>query len=145
MIMKHNIVGVGRDQDWNSHGIEHELSGLYDCAHGAGLAVIMPAWMTFVYKHDVMRFCQWATRVWGVKMDFANPEATALEGIKRFRLFLRSIGMPINFAELGAKEEDIPTLVKKFGLPEGGTTGGFVKLTSDDIAQIYKIAARATI
>ena len=145
MVAHNNIVGVGRDQDWNSHGIEHELSGLYDCAHGAGLAVIMPAWMDFVYKHDVMRFCQWATRVWGVKMDFADPEATAREGIKRFRLFLRSIGMPINFAELGAKEEDIPTLVKKFGLPAGGTTGGFVKLSSDDIAEIYKIAAKATL
>ena len=53
--------------------------------------------------------------------------------------------MPINFAELGAKEEDIPTLVKKFGLPAGGTTGGFVKLTSNDIAEIYKIAAKATL
>ena len=145
MVAHNNIVGVGRDQDWNSHGIEHELSGLYDCAHGAGLAVIMPAWMDFVYKHDVMRFCQWATRVWGVKMDFADPEATAREGIKRFRLFLRSIGMPINFAELGAKEEDIPTLVKKFGLPAGGRTGGFVQLSAEDIAEIYKLAVKAKI
>ena len=145
MVAHNNIVGVGRDQDWNSHGIEHELSGLYDCAHGAGLAVIMPAWMDFVYKHDVMRFAQWATRVWGCKMDFAEPEATAREGIKRFRQFLHSIGMPINFAELGAKEEDIPTLVKKFGLPEGGRTGGFVKLSSEDIAEIYRIAAKASL
>jgi hypothetical protein len=53
--------------------------------------------------------------------------------------------MPINFAELGAKEEDIPTLVKKFGLPEGGRTGGFVQLSSDDIAEIYKIAAKASL
>ncbi len=145
MVAHNNIVGVGRDQDWNSHGIEHELSGLYDCAHGAGLAVIMPAWMDFVYKHDVLRFAQWATRVWGCKMDFAEPDRTAREGIKCFRQFLRSIGMPINFAELGAKEEDIPTLVKKFGLADGATTGGFVKLSSEDIAEIYKIAAKATI
>jgi len=145
MVAHNNIVGVGRDQDWNSHGIEHELSGLYDCAHGAGLAVIMPSWMDFVYKHDVMRFAQWATRVWGCKMDFANPEATAREGIRRFREFLRSIGMPINFAELGAKEEDIPTLVKKFGLADGARTGGFVKLSSDDITEIYKIAAKASV
>lgn len=145
MVAHNNIVGVGRDQDWNSHGIEHELSGLYDCAHGAGLAVIMPAWMDFVYKHDVMRFAQWATRVWGCKMDFAEPEATAREGIKRFRQFLHSIGMPINFTELGAKEEDIPTLVKKFGLAEGATTGGFVKLSSKDIAEIYRIAAKASL
>ena len=142
MVAHNNIVGVGREQDWNSHNIEHELSALYDCAHGAGLAVIFPAWMEFVYKHDIMRFAQVAVRVWGVKMNFADPEATALEGIKRFRQFLRSIGMPINFAELGAKEEDIPVLVEKLGIGDG-ETGGFVHLKAADIAEIYRIAARA--
>lgn len=137
-----NIVGVGREQDWNSHGIEHELSAMYDCAHGAGLAVIMPAWMEFVYKHNVMRFCQMATRVFGCRMDFENPESTALAGIKAFRSFLHSIGMPINFDELGAKREDIPALVEKFGLGDG-KTGGFVHLSSEDVAKIYNIAADA--
>ncbi|MBR5165598.1 MAG: iron-containing alcohol dehydrogenase [Ruminococcus sp.] len=137
-----NIVGVGREQDWNSHGIEHELSALYDCAHGAGLAVIMPAWMEFVYKHNPLRFAQAATRIWGCQMDFENPEVTALEGIKRFRSFLHSIGMPINFAELGAREEDIPALVDKFGIGRK-RTGGFVALSAEDIAEIYRIAARA--
>ena len=140
MVAHNNIVGVGREQDWNSHGIEHELSGMYDCAHGAGLAVIMPAWMSFVMKHDVMRFAQWATRVWGCKMDFSNPEKTAKEGILAFRNFLNSIGMPSKISELGGKEEDIPQLVKNFGLPEGSTTGGFVKLTNQDITEIYKLA-----
>ena len=140
-----NIVGVGRDQDWNSHGIEHELSGLYDCAHGAGLAVIMPAWMEYVMKHNPMRFAQMANRVFGVAMNFENPEETAIMGIKAFRSFLKSIGMPINFEELGAKEEDIPVLVDKFGLGEDGRTGGFVHLSSEDVANIYKIAAHATI
>ena len=137
-----NIVGVGREQDWTSHGIEHELSALYDCAHGAGLAVIMPAWMEFVYKHNPLRFAQAATRIWGCQMDFENPEVTALEGIKRFRSFLHSIGMPINFAELGAREDDIPALVEKFGIGNG-RTGGFVHLSADDIAEIYRIAAKA--
>jgi len=140
MVAHNNIVGVGRDQDWNSHGIEHELSALYDCAHGAGLAVIMPAWMTYVMKHGVMRFAQFAVRVWGCKMDFSNPEKTAREGIAAFRSFLDSIGMPSKMSEVGGKEEDIPKLVKSFGLPEGGTTGGFVHLTSADIAEIYKLA-----
>ena len=139
-----NIVGVGRQQDWNSHRIEHELSALYDCAHGAGLAVIMPAWMEFVYRHDLMRFCQMATRVFGCQMDFENPENTALAGIKAFRTFLHNIGMPINFAELGAKEEDIPALVEKHGVGDG-RTGGFVALSADDIAKIYHIAANATL
>ena len=139
----HNgIVGCGRSQDWNSHAIEHELSALYDCAHGAGLAVIMPAWMEYVVDHDVMRFAQMATRVFGCQMNFADPKATALEGIKAFRRFLHSIGMPINFAELGAKEEDIPTLVKKLNPGDGW---GFVPLKAADVTAIYKIAAHATL
>lgn len=138
----HNgIVGVGRSQDWNSHGIEHELSALYDCAHGAGLAVIMPSWMEYVMKHDVARFAQMATRVFNIEMNFFNPEETAMKGINAFRGFLKSIGMPTTFKELGARREDIPKLVETFGIGDG-TTGGFVGLTKDDITHIYEIAAR---
>ena len=144
MVAHNGIVGVGRSQDWNSHGIEHELSALYDCAHGAGLAVIMPSWMEFVYKHNVMRFCQMATRVFGCQMNFEDPEATALEGIRRFRSFLHSIGMPINFAELGAKEEDIPVMVEKLGLGDG-RTWGFVRLSAEDVTQIYMNAVKASL
>ncbi len=143
-VAHNDIVGVGRSQDWNSHKIEHELSGLYDVAHGAGLAVVMPAWMEFVYKHDVERFVKMATRVFGCELDEANPENTAKAGIKAFRQFLHDIGMPINFEELGAKEEDIPVLVEKLGIGEG-RTGGFVSLTSADVAEIYKIAAHASL
>jgi hypothetical protein len=141
-VAHNDIVGVGRSQDWNSHAIEHELSALYDCAHGAGLAVIMPAWMEFVYKHDVMRFAQMAVRVWGCQMNFEFPDETALEGIACFRSFLHSIGMPINFEQLGAKEDDIPKLVRKFGIGDG-RTGGFVHLSAQDVASIYRIAANA--
>ena len=144
MVAHNNICGVGRQQDWNSHGLEHELSGLYDVAHGAGLAVIMPAWMEYVHKHNVMRFCQMATRVFGCQMNFEDPEATALEGIHKFRSFLHSIGMPINFAELGAKEEDIPTLVEKIGVGDG-KFGGFMELDANDITAIYRTAAKAAL
>ncbi len=143
-VAHNDIVGVGRSQDWNSHNIEHELSGLYDCAHGAGLAVIMPAWMEFVMNHNVMRFAQMATRIWGCEMNFEQPEVTALEGIKAFRRFLHDIGLPINLAELGAKEEDIPLLVETQGVGDG-RTWGFVRLSSDDITEIYHIAAKATV
>lgn len=143
-VAHNDIVGVGRSQDWNSHRIEHELSGLYDCAHGAGLAVVMPAWMEFTMSHNVMRFAQAAVRIWGCQMNFENPEETAKEGIRAFRRFLRSIGMPINFAELDAKEEDIPVLVEKLGLGDG-KTGGFVQLTSADVAEILRIAANAEV
>lgn len=142
MVAHNNIVGVGRGQDWNSHAIEHELSGMYDCAHGAGLAVIMPSWMEYVMDHNVMRFCQMATRVFGCAMNFEKPEETARAGIRAFRSFLKSIGMPINFAELGAKEEDIPTLVDKLNPGEGW---GFLPLKRADVTAIYKIAAHATL
>ena len=139
----HNgVVGCGRSQDWNSHAIEHELSALYDCAHGAGLAVIMPAWMEYVVDHNVMRFAQMATRVFGCQMNFENPKTTALEGIKAFRKFLHSIGMPINFAELGAKEEDIPKLVEKL---KPGDGWGFGPLKAKDVTAIYTIAAHASL
>lgn len=140
MVAHNNLCGVGREQDWSSHAIEHELSALYDVAHGAGLSVIMPAWMKYVMKHDLNRFAQFAVRVWGCDMNFADPERTALEGIDRFRAFLTSIGMPADFAELGAKEEDIPLLVKTLGLGEEYTMGGFMKLGSKEVEAIYRLA-----
>nr|AHF24631.1 putative NADH-dependent butanol dehydrogenase A [uncultured bacterium Contig27] len=141
MMAHNNSCGVGRSQDWNSHNIEHELSALYDCAHGAGLAVTMPAVFAYVMKHDVNRFAQVAVRVWGCQMDFAHPEVTAREGIRCLQQFLASIGMPRNFAELGAKEEDIPVLVKSLCWGDGrqGSISGFVTLDEDDCAKIYRL------
>ena len=141
MMAHNNAVGVGRSQDWNSHNIEHELSALYDCAHGAGLAVTMPAVFRYVMNHDVMRFAKVAVRVWGCQMDFDHPEVTALEGIEAFQRFLVDLGMPKNFAELGAKEEDIPTLVQMLchGTRRDGNLYGFVKLTEEDCTKIYEM------
>ena len=141
MMAHNNSCGVGRSQDWNSHNIEHELSALYDCAHGAGLAVTMPAVFTYVMDHDVMRFAQAAVRIWGCQMDFAHPEVTAREGIRKLRQFFISIGMPRNFAELGAREEDIPILVKNLCRGDGrqGSISGFVTLNEDDCEKIYRL------
>ena len=139
MVAHNDICGVGREQDWSTHQIEHELSGLYDVAHGAGLAVMFPAWMKYLMKHDIMRFAQFAVRVWGCEMDFQHPENTAKEGILKYEQFLTSIGMPIRFSELGAKAEDIPTLAKTMGLGTG-TLGSFVKLTTEDVTKIYELA-----
>ena len=140
MVAHNDLCGVGRDQDWSSHMIEHELSAHYDVAHGAGLSVIMPSWMKHVMKHDINRFVQFAVRVWDCDMNFSNPEATALEGIERFRAFLTSIGMPSNFAEINAKEEDIPLLVKQLGVTEENKIGGFMKLGSSDVEAIYRLS-----
>lgn len=140
MVAHNDICGVGRVQDWGSHQLEHELSALYDVAHGAGLAVMFPAWMKFTMKHDVMRFSQLAVRVFGCQMDFQNPERTASEGIERFESFLRSIGMPVRFKELGAKREDIPTLIEMLKMDKRGV-GNFVKLSAEDVEGIYMLAA----
>lgn len=141
MLAHNNICGVGRRQDWNSHGIEHELSALYDCPHGAGLAVTMPAVFTYVMHKDVARFAQVAVRVWGCEMDEDHPENTARAGIEALRQFLISIGMPKNFAELGAKEEDIPYLVKTLMVNKGhtGAIHGFATLNEEDCANIYRL------
>ena len=141
MVAHNNACGVGRSQDWNSHNIEHELSALYDCAHGAGLAVTMPAVFTYVMEHNVMRFAQVAVRVWGCQMDFEHPEVTAKAGIEALRNFLISIGMPKNFDELGAKEEDIPKLVDVLcnGNGRTGTISGFVELNEEDCTNIYRL------
>jgi alcohol dehydrogenase YqhD (iron-dependent ADH family) len=89
--------------------------------------------------HDVTRFAQFAVRVWDCEMDFQHPENTALQGIERYEQFMQSIGMPVRFAELGAKAEDIPLLVKTLGLGNR-TLGSFIKLTEEDVTKIYALA-----
>lgn len=140
MIAHNNCCGVGRDQDWASHALEHELSALYDCAHGAGLAVVFPAWMEYTMHHDVMRFAQVASRVWGCPMDFQNPEVTAKAGILAFRNFLKSIGMPQSITEFGGKEEDVAYLAHTaaYGNGNGGWLGSFVSLSEEDMVNIYQ-------
>ena len=130
-----NVCGAGRAQDWASHGIEHELSALYGCAHGAGLAVVMPAWMDYVKGNDILRFARFAAKVFGVpESDSADM---ADEGIRRYRAWLRDLGMPLTFAELGARREDIPALVAKLGL-KGNTLGTFKTLTEEDVTRILE-------
>lgn len=141
-MMAHNdSCGVGRTQDWLSHSIEHELSAEYDCAHGAGLAVVMPAVFTYNMNHDVMRFAKAAVRVWGCQMDFDHPEVTAKAGIEALRQFLISIGMPKNFEELGAKEEDIEKLAHTacYGNGGDGTMNGFVTFEQKDVEAVYRL------
>ena len=140
MMAHNNACGVGRTQDWNSHNIEHELSALYDCAHGAGLAVTMPAVFRYVMEHDVARFAQIAVRVWGCQMDFAHPERTARAGIKALRAFLLELGMPATLQELGGKAEDIPALVQALCRGDGrpGYISGFVRLDETDCTRIYE-------
>ncbi len=141
MVCHNDIMGADRQQDWNSHHLEHVLSALYDCTHGAGLAVIMPAWMDYCVEHsDGLRFAQMATRIFGCQMDYNDPKRTARAGVEAFRNFLKSIGMPLSFEEIGASANDIDKLVEMNNIGEG-KTGGFVALDKAAIKEIYEIAA----
>lgn len=141
MLAHNNVCGVGRVQDWASHHIEHELSALYDVTHGAGLAVIAPLWMRHVLKTNPDKLVQFATRVWDIPLVEDDPKATALKGIEAFESFLKSIGMPSSFQEIGAREEDIELLTDKL-LNGRKTEGNYVKLTREDVIQIYQSAVK---
>ena len=141
MVVHNDIMGVGRKQDWNSHHLEHVLSAVYDCAHGAGLSVIMPAWMSYCVEHgDGLRFAQMATRIFGCQMDYDDPKRTAREGVEAFKNFLRELGMPLTFAEIGADPASIPRLVEMNNIGDG-VTGGYVGLDRAAHFEIYETAA----
>jgi alcohol dehydrogenase YqhD (iron-dependent ADH family) len=138
-VAHNNLLGTGRIGDWASHNIEHELSGIYDVPHGAGLAVIFPAWMKYVYKVNVERFVQFAVRVWDVDLGFESPEAIALEGIRRLEGFFHDMGLPIRLDDLGVpSDEHFDEMAGK--AVAYGPLGNFKKIHKDDILHILKLA-----
>ncbi|HOH37221.1 MAG TPA: iron-containing alcohol dehydrogenase, partial [Spirochaetota bacterium] len=139
-VAHNDILGTGREGDWGSHMIEHEISAIYDVAHGAGLAVVFPAWMKYVYKHNVSRFVQFASRVFNVEIDFYNPEKTALEGIRRLEMFFESIGLPVRLSQMNIKNDKISEMAAKSTQKDSFAVGNFVKLKTSDVAEILKLA-----
>lgn len=139
-IAHNNLLNTGRTGDWASHDIEHELSGLYDIPHGAGLAVIFPAWMKFTYRHDVARFAQFATRVWNVEPYFFDTERVALEGIARLEDFWKGIGLSTRLSALGIGVEQAGLMARKCTDDDSHKVGHFVELASADIEKIYRLA-----
>lgn len=137
--LAHNgICGTGRREDWVSHFMEHEISAVYGVTHGSGLAVIQPAWMTFMAHHAPQRGAQLARRVFAVE----EPDDTlaALQGIACLKAFYRSIGLPVTFAQLGIESPDIPLLIAKLHENKGPEIGGYYRLTPTDTAEIYRLA-----
>ncbi len=136
--LAHNgVCGTGRVEDWSSHFIEHELSAVYDVAHGAGLAVVVPAWMRYVAERNVGKVAQFARRVMDVTA--IDDHTAALEGIERLRSFYHGIGMPLSFTELGIEQPDIPRLVEKLHEHKGNPIGNYVKLGPEDTDAIYRL------
>jgi alcohol dehydrogenase YqhD (iron-dependent ADH family) len=137
-IAHNDLLSTGRVGDWATHTIEHEVSGIYDVAHGAGLAVIFPAWMTYVLHHDVDRFAQFAARVFDVEHDYASPERTAREGIRRLQAFWKGIGLPGTLADMNVGADRIDEMARK--ATEKGPIGNFVKLGQADVRAILERA-----
>lgn len=137
-IAHNGILGTGRVEDWGTHDMEHEISGIYDITHGAGLAILFPAWMKYVYKQDVNRFVQFANRVWDIEIDVNNLERAALEGIERTKDYFKKIGMPISLSEANVPSDRFEEMASKG--TENGPLGNFVKLHKEDIVNIFNLA-----
>ncbi len=138
--LAHNgLVGCGRREDWVSHFMEHEISALYpDVAHGAGLAVVLPAWMSFMAHHKPSKVAQLGRRIFGV--DVRDDRSAAIETVASLRAYFTAVlRMPTTFKALGIENPDIDTLVAKLHENKGETIGGYYKLTAADTRQIYEL------
>lgn len=130
------VIGCGKRQDWNSHMIEHALSGFYDIPHGAGLAIVFPNWMRYVRHLCLGRFVRFAERIWGVNTKGKTDDEIALEGIQAVQDYFRSIGAPTTLTEVGIPAERIEEIAAKVELTEGG----YQPLTQKDVVEILKAA-----
>ena len=139
MIAHNGTCGVGCEEDWASHFLEHEISAIYGVTHGAGLSVIFPAWMTWMVEHNVGKIAQYAVRVWGVP-ESEDKKAVALEGIGKLKAFFSSLGLPVTFKELGIENPDIDRLADSLHRNKGELVGNYVKLTKQDSKEIYRLA-----
>ncbi|MCD8315957.1 MAG: iron-containing alcohol dehydrogenase, partial [Eggerthellaceae bacterium] len=140
MLCHQGIAGVGRHEDWATHGLEHELSAFDPTiTHGAGLAVMFPAWMEFVYDENPQRFAFYGYELFGITPT-GDIEADALSAIDETRSFFASLGMPTTLGELGIEKDDIESLLPTLKQNKGEEFGSFKKLSIDDAREIYELA-----
>lgn len=142
-VSHNNMTGIGRTFFMQVHQLEHELSGMYpNVAHGAGLSALFCSWARYIYKENVSRFAQLATRVWGMDMNFENPEATALAGIDAFEDYFRRLEMPVSLLELDVDEEKLEEMAQKCTFLGKRTLPGIKELGKQEILDIYRMALR---
>lgn len=127
------IIGLGKEQDWNSHQIEHALSGIYDIAHGAGLAIVFPNWMKYVYKNSINKFKKYAVNIWNVDTKNKTDEEIALEGINKTKEYFSKVGAPVTLSEVNIPESDIDKIVETVILTGEGS---YLKINKEDIKNI---------
>lgn len=132
------ILGLGREEDWASHRIGHEITALYGVTHGATLSMIFPAWMKYVYKENIKRFTRFSKFVFNVHDDEKTEEEIALLGIEKFEEFLKDIHMPIRLKEENILYDDFNTMAEK--CISSGSVGRFVKLSKEDVIKIFEMA-----
>jgi hypothetical protein len=139
-LLAHNgSLDMGRESDWASHNIEHELSAIYDITHGGGLAITTPAWCKFVYKHDIKRFVRFANRVFNIDVNPFNEEETALRGIEALESFFRSLKLPTTLHEINIDDSNFTVMAQKI-VDNFKTIGRFVVLGYDEVMAILKLA-----
>ena len=142
-LMHNGLTGCGVSDDWATHQLEHELSGMFDVTHGAGLAAIWPSWARYVMHENLSRFVRFAVNVMDVPNDFTDPEGTALKGIEAVECFYHAIGMPINIKELIGKDisdEEIHEMTRKCSRDFTATCGCLKVLKAEDMKAIYQMA-----
>ena len=142
-VAHNDLTGCGLSSDWATHQLEHELSGMFDVTHGAGLAAIWPSWARYVYKENISRFVRFAVNVMDVPNDFTDPEGTALKGIEAMERFYHAIGMPVNIRELIGRDitdDEIREMVRKCSRDGTLTQGSFKVLHPEDMEAIYRMA-----
>ena len=142
-LMHNGLTGCGVTDDWATHQLEHELSGMFDVTHGAGLAAIWPSWARYVMHENLSRFVRFAVNVMDIPNDFTDPEGTALKGIEAMERFYHAIGMPINIKELIGKDitdEEIKEMTRKCSRNYQHTCGQLKVLKAEDMENIYKMA-----
>lgn len=136
--MAHNgVCGCGRREDWTSHGLEHVLSAVYGVTHGAGLAVVFPAWMTFMASHRPEKVAQLGRRIFGVTA--AGDKEVALKTVDSLRAFFKSIGLPLTLGELGIENPDFAMLTRKFHEDKGTPFGPYFPLHPVDTEAVYRL------
>ena len=142
-VMHNGLTGCGVSDDWATHQLEHELSGMFDVTHGAGLAAIWPSWARYVMHENLSRFVRFAVNVMDVPNDFTDPEGTALKGIEAMERFYHAIGMPINIKELIGRDitdEEIKEMARKCSRNYTHTCGCLKVLHAEDMENIYQMA-----
>jgi alcohol dehydrogenase YqhD (iron-dependent ADH family) len=138
-IAHNGSLGMGREEDWACHAMEYEVTQLSGVAHGAGLAILIPSWMRFVYTHDAKQFANFARNVFGVE-EILPIEELALLGIRKLEEFYHSLGISTHLKDVGISEEDVEQMANLVTKNDTIRVGHFVSLSKDDVLTIYKNA-----